>query len=158
MTISAEAYAYHEQNLRERPEMYGMHTRLRLLHGLLYTAADFVQAQRVRSVVRDAWTAAMRACGRADRPDLDRCRADLRGLRRHEGGHRAVVHRRLESRRLPRTQRRCGFSSAGLPIGMQIVGAPFAEPTVFRVGDAYQRITDWHTRAPEIDLAVEVTA
>ena len=52
----------------------------------------------------------------------------------------------------------CGFSSAGLPIGMQIVGAPFAEPTVLRVGDAYQRITDWHTRAPEIDLAAEVTA
>jgi aspartyl-tRNA(Asn)/glutamyl-tRNA(Gln) amidotransferase subunit A len=52
----------------------------------------------------------------------------------------------------------CGFSSAGLPIGMQIVGAPFAEPTVLRVGDAYQRITDWHTHTPAIDLTAEVTA
>ena len=43
----------------------------------------------------------------------------------------------------------CGFSASGLPIGMQIVGKPFAEPTVFKVGDAYQRITDWHTRVPD---------
>ena len=31
----------------------------------------------------------------------------------------------------------CGFSAAGLPIGMQIVGRPFDEPTVLRLGDAY---------------------
>jgi len=35
-----------------------------------------------------------------------------------------------------------------LPIGLQIVGRPFDEATVLRVVDAYQRITDWHTRRP----------
>jgi len=44
----------------------------------------------------------------------------------------------------------CGFSSGGLPIGMQIVGQAFAEPMVFKVADAYQQLTDWHTRVPEI--------
>ena len=42
----------------------------------------------------------------------------------------------------------CGFSSEGLPIGLQIVGKPFDEATVLRVGDAYQQLTDWHTRRP----------
>lgn len=52
----------------------------------------------------------------------------------------------------------CGFSAAGLPIGMQVVGAPFTEPMLFRVGDAYQRITDWHARVPDANRAAEVTA
>ena len=46
----------------------------------------------------------------------------------------------------------CGFTAAGLPIGMQIVGRPFDEATVLRVADAYQRATDWHTRRPPFDV------
>lgn len=42
----------------------------------------------------------------------------------------------------------CGLSQ-GLPVGLQLVGRPFDEATLLRVGDAYQRITDWHTRLPE---------
>ena len=39
-------------------------------------------------------------------------------------------------------------ASTGMPLSMQIVGRPFDEPTVFKVGDAYQRMTDWHLREP----------
>ena len=51
---------------------------------------------------------------------------------------------------LPAMSIPCGFSEAGLPIGMQVVGAAFDEPMVFKVADAYQRLTDWHLRVPEI--------
>jgi aspartyl-tRNA(Asn)/glutamyl-tRNA(Gln) amidotransferase subunit A len=44
----------------------------------------------------------------------------------------------------------CGFSTVGLPIGVEIAGRPFDEATVFRVGDAYQGATDWHTRHPSL--------
>lgn len=42
----------------------------------------------------------------------------------------------------------CGFSSSGLPIGMQIVGPRHADALVLRVGGAYQEATDWHRRVP----------
>jgi aspartyl-tRNA(Asn)/glutamyl-tRNA(Gln) amidotransferase subunit A len=42
----------------------------------------------------------------------------------------------------------CGFTSAGLPIGLQIVGARHADALVLRVGQAYQSATDWHRRFP----------
>jgi len=44
----------------------------------------------------------------------------------------------------------CGFTAGGLPIGLQIIGRPFDEATVLRAVDAYQRLTDWHTRRPTV--------
>ena len=42
----------------------------------------------------------------------------------------------------------CGFDGQGLPIGMQILGAPFTEERVLRLGHAYQQATEWHLRSP----------
>ena len=43
----------------------------------------------------------------------------------------------------------CGMV-AGLPVGLQLLGRPFDEATLLRVGDAFQRVTDWHTRQPAL--------
>jgi Asp-tRNA(Asn)/Glu-tRNA(Gln) amidotransferase A subunit family amidase len=51
---------------------------------------------------------------------------------------------------LPALSVPCGFSAAGLPLGFQIVGRPFAEPTVLRLGDAYQQATTWHLQRPPL--------
>jgi aspartyl-tRNA(Asn)/glutamyl-tRNA(Gln) amidotransferase subunit A len=42
----------------------------------------------------------------------------------------------------------CGFTKGGLPIGLQILGAPFAEEKLLRVARMYERETDWHKRRP----------
>jgi aspartyl-tRNA(Asn)/glutamyl-tRNA(Gln) amidotransferase subunit A len=44
----------------------------------------------------------------------------------------------------------CGFTSAGLPIGLHIVGARHADALVLRVGLAYESATDWHRRTPKL--------
>jgi len=49
---------------------------------------------------------------------------------------------------LPGISLPCGFDAQGLPIGLQIVGKPFDEPTVLRAAHAYEQATEWHRRRP----------
>ena len=49
---------------------------------------------------------------------------------------------------LPGLSLPCGFDNRGLPIGLQLLGRAFDEPTLLRVGAAYEDATTWHTRAP----------
>jgi len=44
----------------------------------------------------------------------------------------------------------CGFSAAGLPIGMQLIGKPFDEATVLHTAHAFEQATEWHKRRPEL--------
>jgi len=46
----------------------------------------------------------------------------------------------------------CGFNSDNLPIGLQIIGKPFQEPTVLRVGHYYEQATEWHKRLAKVPL------
>jgi aspartyl-tRNA(Asn)/glutamyl-tRNA(Gln) amidotransferase subunit A len=47
----------------------------------------------------------------------------------------------------------CGFTTAGLPIGLQLIGSHFQEPTLLRAAYAFQEATDFHTRSPQIAAA-----
>lgn len=42
----------------------------------------------------------------------------------------------------------CGFTSSGLPIGLQLIGKPWDEETLFKAASAYESATDWHTKRP----------
>ena len=44
----------------------------------------------------------------------------------------------------------CGFTKKGFPIGLLIYGKPFQENVVLRAGYAFQQITDWHKRVPDL--------
>jgi aspartyl-tRNA(Asn)/glutamyl-tRNA(Gln) amidotransferase subunit A len=54
---------------------------------------------------------------------------------------------------LPAITLPCGFTSSGLPIGLQIAGAPWAESTVLALANAYERETEWHKSRPKLSPA-----
>jgi aspartyl-tRNA(Asn)/glutamyl-tRNA(Gln) amidotransferase subunit A len=145
VTTFAEAYACHEAHLRERPELYGRSTRQSILTGALLTAADYVQAQRVRSLIK------------AECADLFAhvdvlvvpCTIGTAPISEDWDHFTTPSFTSLWSLiGYPALSLSCGFSNSGLPIGMQIVGKPFDESMVLTVGEAYQQLTDWHARVP----------
>ena len=151
----SEAYAYHLPDLQSRPQLYGKYTRQQIVQGALYSGADYVQAQRVRSMIKAEALAALSTVDVLVTPTTLNVAPTFEGYD-PDAMRRAPTFTAIWNLTgLPAASVCCGFSNAGLPIGMQIVGKPFDEAMVLRVGDAYQQVTDWHTRTPEAARQVQ---
>jgi len=57
---------------------------------------------------------------------------------------------------LPAISIPCGFTDAGLPIGLQIVGPHWGEAKVLQLAYAYEQVTAWHKREPSLGLTAGV--
>jgi len=153
--IAAEALAYHATWLRTRAADYQTDVRERLKLGVFVTGEDYVRAQRIRALVRDAVDEALRTrdvllapSTPIVAPRLDETHVDIRGERIDARSALIRLTRPFNFSGHPTCALPCGFTAAGLPIGMQIIGRPFDEATTLRAGDTYQRATDWHQRRP----------
>ena len=144
----AEAYAYHEPDLQSRPELYGKYTRQQIRQGAFFSAADFVQANRVRSLIKAEALAALSDVDVLITPTMLNTAPTYAGYDFDAQIKQPSFMGIWNLTGMPALGVCCGFSADKLPIGMQIVGKPFAEPTVFSVGDGYQALTDWHLAVP----------
>ena len=147
-----EASAYHQKTLRATPELYEDETRRDLELGALYLATDYLQGQRVRAQLRERWLATLREVDVLITPTVPVTAppAPAEG----SGGSGVVKGTLLRNTYpfnlagFPALSVPCGFTSAGLPIGLQIVGRPHEDLTVLRVGRHYQQASAWQTRRP----------
>jgi aspartyl-tRNA(Asn)/glutamyl-tRNA(Gln) amidotransferase subunit A len=146
----AETYEYHARDLRERPEAYRENLRPRVLMGALFTGADYVRAQRLRERFRREVEALF------ERVDLLVFPGQAAPALRFEDfpmtGLATPAMRYTAPWNLlglPAVVVPCGFSRAGLPVSIQIVGRAFDDATVLRLARAYERVTDWHRRRPD---------
>jgi aspartyl-tRNA(Asn)/glutamyl-tRNA(Gln) amidotransferase subunit A len=151
---ASEGFAYHQQDLRTRWELYGRYTRTMIARGALVNGPDYVQAQRFRAYFKKAVATAMAdvdvlVTPTATTPAEKISEMDMQ--RRLLGPSFTGMWNLIG---LPALAVPCGFSSTGLPLSMQIVGKPFDEATVLRAGDAYQRLVDWQLRVPPIAIQV----
>lgn len=155
---SAEPSTYHQRWLRERPEDYGDDVRTLLEVGEMLLATHYLQAQRYRTLLRNEFLQAFR------RVDAFLC-PTLPFTATKVGATTVVVEDGQEEDMLsaimqftgiasltglPALNVPCGFDDDGLPVGMQLIGKPFDEATLFRTGHAYQEATDFHRRSPEL--------
>jgi aspartyl-tRNA(Asn)/glutamyl-tRNA(Gln) amidotransferase subunit A len=145
----SEIFSVHQKNLVARPQDFGADFRSRVLPSVLFTAHDYVQATREhrRMMVEmeplyarfDAFVTA----GLGEAPRL----ADYRSVSFWQKPSLLTAWNVTDQPVLALPN---GFGRNGLPLGMQIVGRPFGEPTILRVGHAYERATAWHTGRPRL--------
>jgi aspartyl-tRNA(Asn)/glutamyl-tRNA(Gln) amidotransferase subunit A len=154
----AEASTIHVRLLRERPHEIQPVVRARLELGTRIPAYDYLQALRLRARLARAFITEVFA--QVDvlvapvipepAPPLDHAtEGPVHELVARQGRFSRLT-RPFNGLGLPALSVPCGFSSAGLPLAFQIVGRPFDERTVLRLGDAYQHATDWHTQRPAL--------
>jgi aspartyl-tRNA(Asn)/glutamyl-tRNA(Gln) amidotransferase subunit A len=155
--LISEAYAIHEQDLKSRPLDYASYTYQRMVAAAGLTAPDLTQAFRLRrelatlinTEILGPHDAIMTASGLAPAPRFDEFPADLPPKNTLQTITFNVTGN-------PALSVPTGFSKSGLPLGMQIVGRAFDEPTVFRIGAAYEAATAAKRRRPSLELPIAV--
>jgi aspartyl-tRNA(Asn)/glutamyl-tRNA(Gln) amidotransferase subunit A len=151
--VASEALAYHAANLRTRAAEYQPDVRERLMMGVFVSGLHYVRAQQVRVLARADVDGALARRDVLLAPSTPIAATPI-GERHTLIGDTATDVRASLVRYTrvfnlsghPACSLPCGFTQGGLPIGMQVVGRPFDEATVLRAADAYQRLTDFHTR------------
>ncbi len=148
--MASEAFAYHERDLRERPEIYGELLRERLLSGALYTGAEYVQAMRLRERLRNEMLDVLRTVDLLATPTSPKPAPTFATMWDTSLGFPRSNTPPFNLGGLPALALPCGFASVGLPLSLQLAGRPFDEATVLRAGHAYEQATDWHRRRPPV--------
>ena len=153
---ASELFAIHGHVLRTRPDMLGASLRYRVLAGGLIRAEEYLAAQRARTDLARAMQRAM--------AEVDTIMLPTAGpAGRLEPEHPATTFTQpsytspFSVAGNPALSVCCGFTEAGLPLSLQIVGKLFDEATVLRVGDAYEQATGWRQRRPDVKAHQEAS-
>jgi aspartyl-tRNA(Asn)/glutamyl-tRNA(Gln) amidotransferase subunit A len=149
LILMAEAYAYHESDIREHPELYGDVLRERILTGALVTASEYTQAQRIRSEIYRETAEVLKTVDVLASPTALKPATPFAQAFDPEFAFPKSNMAPFNLTGLPTLALPCGFSS-GLPLSFQLSGRPFEEGTVLRAGHAYEQATTWHTRRPPV--------
>jgi aspartyl-tRNA(Asn)/glutamyl-tRNA(Gln) amidotransferase subunit A len=151
-----EASAYHQEMLRDKADLYTDDVRLYLEVGELVLATDYIKALRVRTLIQQRWRDLFESIDVLIAPTLTTpaLRADQPEVTWPDGSTESATDTYVRFSApanvtgLPSLSVPCGFNASGLPIGMQILGRPFAETTLLAAGQAYESATGWAKLAP----------
>jgi aspartyl-tRNA(Asn)/glutamyl-tRNA(Gln) amidotransferase subunit A len=155
--VMPEASAYHQQAMRATPELFSDETRLLLEAGELMPATTYINAQRSRFAIKNAFKLAMRDIDALVTPTQPTTALKIGQTTSRIGSREESVFgvsarfcAPFNISGLPAISVPCGLSPHGMPVGLQIIGKPFDEETVLRIADAFERSTQWHLKYPTI--------
>ncbi|MFY9530660.1 MAG: amidase [Candidatus Acidiferrales bacterium] len=154
----AEAFAYHREFVAKTPELYQPTTLRKIRVGAEVTAPAYIQARRdlaqIRRTIRKSFEsvdALVIPTTPVPPPAISDPRADdIMPAVRNTSPFNVYG--------LPSISVPCGFTSTGLPIGMQITGPPGGDAVVLQLAHAYEQATDWHKRRPQVPAHTSTTA
>ena len=157
LTSSAESAGINRHWFRERHQDYVPHVSRGIAVGMTITASEYLTAQCARHKIREAVRATYEKIDIIASPTTARVAPLLSdGLRgngddtRHASYNHSNLLRFPSMLGLPGCSLPCGMSPENMPIGMQLIGAWFADQTVLNAACAFQSSTDWHTRRPAL--------
>jgi aspartyl-tRNA(Asn)/glutamyl-tRNA(Gln) amidotransferase subunit A len=152
--VRAEAYAWHSENVVKHPELYLPETLGKLRLGASIDAATYIKArhqieQLRREIPRLFTTVDVLVTPTTPVPPPKT--SELPTKFEEILAEDTLLLRNTRSFNLsglPTISVPCGFTKTGLPIGLQISGAPWREAVVLRLAHAYQQATNWHLQHP----------
>jgi aspartyl-tRNA(Asn)/glutamyl-tRNA(Gln) amidotransferase subunit A len=156
LILKAEAYAYHREYIAKSPNLYQPETLKRIRAGAEISAAEYVNARRQLDQSRRAISKVFDTLDLVVTPTtpippltVSELLADPDQIRAKEV-LAAPNTRPFNLLGLPTVSIPCGFTSKGLPMGMQITGPLGGEAAVLRLAHAYEQVTEWHKRKPNM--------
>jgi Asp-tRNA(Asn)/Glu-tRNA(Gln) amidotransferase A subunit family amidase len=148
-----EVVTVHEKMLSEHAELYTPAVRSRIQSGFNVPAIDYVRAQRARQWFNHQMAESMNQVDVLITPTVPIQTPTIKDCTPSPGNPGSGAELPMftgvfDTTGQPSHTIPCGFTEAGMPIGMMITGHPFDEVTVLRAGNAYEKLTDWHQRPP----------
>jgi aspartyl-tRNA(Asn)/glutamyl-tRNA(Gln) amidotransferase subunit A len=163
IALAGETFAYHEEFFAHGSGRYQIPTRRSLQNGKDAKAADYVRAhwklELLRRTIDDAFTdfdlvvlPTRRHTPRTVDASIKREETDKPRNPELENTGQFDVYG------IPAISVPCGFTAAGLPVGLMIAGPRFSESRVLALASAYERATEWHSRRPPLKPDMPVPA
>jgi aspartyl-tRNA(Asn)/glutamyl-tRNA(Gln) amidotransferase subunit A len=153
----AEIYAYHREMVARMPERYQADTLRRIITGADVDAPAYIAKRREMDQLRRSARRVFEAVDLLVMPTSPVPPFETTGPARTFDELRGAELATLRNTRpfnalgWPAISVPCGFTAAGLPIGMQIVGPPGGDAAALALAHGYQQRTDWHRRRPPLD-------
>ena len=156
LIMLAEAYALHEKDFRERPQDFGHHMFARIALGAFLTAADYVEAMRQRRELAVEFARAIEGCDAVVSANSTGPAPRIDAIPTYSTFERASYTGPYNLTGSPALSVPIGFED-GLPLAFQMVGKPFDEAGVMRVGHAFEQATDFHRQRPAVAASLPRT-
>lgn len=158
IVLTVEAAQVHQAWFKQRPQDYSDQVRARIKPGFDHSGIAYVDALRARDhSIKEFLQTSFENCdalhvpvARFHTPTIaDTTTGDIDQVLQSIG-QLTYTNRAINYLGLPAMSVPAGFSSKKMPLAFQLVGRPFAESTILKIADAYQRDTAWHTMRPEV--------
>lgn len=142
LMTQADGAAFHRERLKEHPELFGEDIRQRLEMGAGYSSSEYALARRKQAETRRLAEVFFQSYDALLLPSTPITAPHIEGNDALEQARRLTRFTApFNLTGLPALSMPCGFSSAGLPIGLQIVGGHWQEAKVLRAAQAYEKET-----------------
>ncbi len=149
LMTTSDAAAFHRDRLRDHPHQFGADVLARMERGAQFTSTEYILARRFQSEWRRRLERLFEQFDLLLTPATPITAPVIEGLDAIEAARqltRCTAPFNLAG--LPALSVPCGLSAAGLPIGLQIVAAPWNEARALRAGRAFEKATQWHRQTP----------